>query len=52
MLWFIENLVFGDTRDLCRNAIRGGTQARMRENMDLRKTEKIKTSATNTLGVS
>ena len=58
MLRFTENLVFGDTHDLClKNAIRGGkrspadamqtpsVKARMDEIMELRTAEKIKDSA-------
>jgi len=58
MLRFTENLVFGDTHDLClKNAIRGGkrspgdamqapsVKARMDEIMELRSAEKIKDSS-------
>ena len=59
MLRFTENLVYGDTHDLClKNALRGGTRSpadamqtasvkgRLDEIMDLRNSEKIKESAT------
>ena len=61
MLRFTENLVFGDTHDLClKNSIRGGNRSagdamqttsvktRMDEILELRNAEKIKDSATIT----
>ena len=64
MLRFTENLVFGDTHDLClKNAIRGGkrspadamqapsVQSRMAEIMELRNAEKLKESSASGSGV-